>query len=179
MHKAGRVKTFIYIDNWWTLKIYFHVSSFTHFIPKTFVNLKAKLYLTEVHLLISYGRRWVGKDFFKMLLFSATKEMMLEHHNWTQTWITWTQFCPLQNLTWLRCLCVISWLIWTLLWRRPRSHRNQSPDLYSKSMDWFRYNRDLCHEGIHYYVNPFHATSLSLNHLKTSKNHRFSNIFRG
>ena len=35
-----------------------------------------------------------------------------------------------------------------LLWRMFLLHRNQSIDLQSKSMDWFLYDRDLCHERV-------------------------------
>ena len=35
---------------------------------------------------------------------------------------------------------------WTLSRRRFLSYRNQSIDLFCKSMDWFLYNRDFCHE---------------------------------
>ena len=41
----------------------------------------------------------------------------------------------------------------TLSWRRFLSYRNHSIDLLCKSMDWFLYDRDFCHEG----VNPFCA----------------------
>ena len=34
----------------------------------------------------------------------------------------------------------------TLSWRRSLSYRNQSIHLLCKSMDWFLYDRDLCHE---------------------------------
>ena len=34
----------------------------------------------------------------------------------------------------------------TFSWRRPLSYRNQSIDLFCKSMDWFLYDRDLSHE---------------------------------
>ena len=30
----------------------------------------------------------------------------------------------------------------------PLSYRNQSTDLQSKSMDWFLYDRDLCHKRV-------------------------------
>ena len=36
----------------------------------------------------------------------------------------------------------------TLPWRRSLSYRNQSIDLHSKSMDWFRYDKDLRHERV-------------------------------
>ena len=38
----------------------------------------------------------------------------------------------------------------TLSWRRSLSYRKQSIDLQSKSMDWFRYDKDLCHERVHF-----------------------------
>ena len=38
----------------------------------------------------------------------------------------------------------------TLSWRRPLSHRNQSIDLQSKSMDWFLYDNGLRHERVKY-----------------------------
>ena len=45
-----------------------------------------------------------------------------------------------------RCfLCV--WQL-TLSWQRPRSYRNQSIDLQSKSRDWFLYHRDLRYERV-------------------------------
>ena len=36
----------------------------------------------------------------------------------------------------------------TLSWRRPLSYRNQSIDLHRKSIDWFLYDNDLCHERV-------------------------------
>ena len=36
----------------------------------------------------------------------------------------------------------------TLSCRRFQSYRHQSIDLHCKSMDWFLYDRDLCHEGV-------------------------------
>ena len=36
----------------------------------------------------------------------------------------------------------------TLSWPMYLSYRNQSTDLLSKSMDWFLYDRDLCHEKV-------------------------------
>ena len=33
-------------------------------------------------------------------------------------------------------------------WRRSLSYRNQSIDFQSKSMNWFLYDRDLCHERV-------------------------------
>ena len=36
----------------------------------------------------------------------------------------------------------------TLSWWRSLSYRNQSTDLQSKSMDWFLYDRDICHERV-------------------------------
>ena len=35
-----------------------------------------------------------------------------------------------------------------LSWRRSLSYKNQSIDLLYKSMDWFLYDRDLCHERV-------------------------------
>ena len=35
-----------------------------------------------------------------------------------------------------------------LSWRRSASYRKQSIDLLWKSVDWFRYDRDLCHERV-------------------------------
>ena len=39
----------------------------------------------------------------------------------------------------------------TLSWRRSLSYRNQLIDLQNKSMDWFLYDRDLCHERVEGY----------------------------
>ena len=36
----------------------------------------------------------------------------------------------------------------TLSWRRSLSYRNQSIDLLCKSMGWFLYDRDICHERV-------------------------------
>ena len=36
----------------------------------------------------------------------------------------------------------------TLSWRRSLPYGNQSIDLHSKSMDWFLYDQDLCHERV-------------------------------
>ena len=38
--------------------------------------------------------------------------------------------------------------LFTLSWRRPLSYRNQSTDLFRKSMDWFLYNKNLRHERV-------------------------------
>ena len=105
MHGAEKVKTSIYINNWWTLKIYFLVLSSNHFIPKTSVNLKAKCYLTEFYLLISYGEKG-GKIIFQTkCYYSLQPQKWCWDINWTQTSITWIQFFPpLQTFTWLRCL---------------------------------------------------------------------------
>ena len=64
------------------------------------------------------------------------------------------------------------WLCKTSLthsWRRPLSYRNQSIDLFCKSMDWFLYDNDLRHER----VNPFDDTGFFLYPLKTSKTRSF------
>ena len=45
----------------------------------------------------------------------------------------------------------------TLSWRRPISYRNQSIDLWSKSMDWFLYDISLRHER----VKPWFSRRLS------------------
>ena len=65
------------------------------------------------------------------------------------------------RLTFLICflMCLREWLnmwkscsmnfitnILALSWRRSLSYRNQSTDLQSKSMDWFLYSGNLCHE---------------------------------
>ena len=36
----------------------------------------------------------------------------------------------------------------TFSWRRFLSYRNQSTDLLYKSIDWFLYDRDICHERV-------------------------------
>ena len=41
----------------------------------------------------------------------------------------------------------------TLSWRRPLSHRNQSIDLRSKSMDWLLCDNGLRHERVNNFVN--------------------------
>ena len=43
-------------------------------------------------------------------------------------------------------LVLNTWL--TLSWRRFLPYRNQSIDLQNKSIDWFLYDRDLCHERL-------------------------------
>ena len=43
----------------------------------------------------------------------------------------------------------------TLSGRKPLSYRNQSIDLWSKSMDWFLYDNDLCHERVKCCVNSW------------------------
>ena len=52
--------------------------------------------------------------------------------------------------------CVIQSL--TLSWWRSLSHRNQSIDLLCKSMDWFRYNKDLHHEWLSLIIEKFIKT---------------------
>ena len=72
------------------------------------------------------------------------------------------------------------WFGWTLifLWGKSLSYRNQSIDLFSKSMDWFLYDRDLRHERVkvrpvilQYYINLFYATGFAW---KVSKHRVFS-----
>ena len=74
----------------------------------------------------------------------------------------------------------------TLSWWGSLSYRNQSTDLWSKSIDWFLYDRGLRHERVKSSqeqstisgINPFHATGLFLNPLKTSENIWFSYVFK-
>ena len=77
--------------------------------------------MTEFHLLISHGGRCLGKEFFKMLLFVAVKEMMLKHQVNSNINYLNSIFSSLQNLTWLTCRRAKSWLILTVSWRRPLS----------------------------------------------------------
>ena len=49
----------------------------------------------------------------------------------------------------------VKWLEWnfllkqlTLSWQKSLSYRNKYIDLQSKSVDWFLYDRDLCHERV-------------------------------
>ena len=63
----------------------------------------------------------------------------------------------------------------TFSWRRALSHRKQSIDLPSKSIDWFLYDRDLRHER----VKPLHFTAIILYPLKTSKKLLVFFVFRG
>ena len=42
----------------------------------------------------------------------------------------------------------IKLLFLTLSWRRFLSYRNQFSELFCKSMDWFLYDGDLCHEKV-------------------------------
>ena len=53
----------------------------------------------------------------------------------------------------------------TLSWRRSLSYRNQSTDLYRKSMDWFLYGRDLRHERVNLYIlqSPTQFSILMIN----------------
>ena len=53
---------------------------------------------------------------------------------------------PFFKKVWL--LFFIVHLFLTLSWLRSQSYRNQSIDLQSKSVDWFLYDRDLCHERV-------------------------------
>ena len=51
-----------------------------------------------------------------------------------------------KKITFNICRC---WLKgFKLSWQRPLSYRNQSIDLWSKSMDWFLYDNSLRHERI-------------------------------
>ena len=72
------------------------------------------------------------------------------------------------------------WFGWTLifLWGKSLSYRNQSIDLFSKSMDWFLYDRDLRHERVkvraailQYCINPFYVIGFAW---KVSKYRVFS-----
>ena len=52
----------------------------------------------------------------------------------------------------------------TLSWWRPISYRNQSIDLWSKSMDWFLYDNSLRHESVkcpHSLVSNPESTKMS------------------
>ena len=50
--------------------------------------------------------------------------------------------------TFMMELCVNSWRLLTMTWRRPLSYRNQSNDLRAKSMDWFLYDNGLRHKRV-------------------------------
>ena len=43
---------------------------------------------------------------------------------------------------------LLIFLLFTLSWRRFLSYRNQFIHLVCESMDWFLYDRDLCHERV-------------------------------
>ena len=56
----------------------------------------------------------------------------------------------------------------TLSWRRFLSYRDQSIDLRGKSMDWFLYDKDLCHEKVNarsYYSNHKQAGDMNSHRL--------------
>ena len=67
------------------------------------------------------------------------------------------------NDSFKKCECYWRWVVtkndWrfeselTLSWQRSLSYRSQSIDLLYKSMDWFLYARDLCHERIKNRIN--------------------------
>ena len=68
----------------------------------------------------------------------------------------------------------------TLSWRRSLSYRNQSIDLLCKSMDWFLYDRDLCHEKVNVGdINLFLCNVPILCCLKIKNILWFSGVFRG
>ena len=46
------------------------------------------------------------------------------------------------------CLSILEYYALTLWWRRSLSYRNQSNDLFCKSISWFLYDLNLCHEGV-------------------------------
>ena len=48
----------------------------------------------------------------------------------------------------------------TLSWRRSLSYRNHSIDLLCKSMDWFLYDRNLCHERVKAYLESYQRSML-------------------
>ena len=52
----------------------------------------------------------------------------------------------------------------TLSWRGSLSHRNQSIDLHSKSMDWFLYDRHLCHERVKTMSNIYELKAVNYFH---------------
>ena len=54
-------------------------------------------------------------------------------------------------------------LLLTLSWRRSLSYRNQSIDLLYKSMDWFPYDRDLCHKRFFLILQNISASILNRN----------------
>ena len=61
-----------------------------------------------------------------------------------------------------------TWNGLTLSWQKPLTLRNHIIDLQRKSMDWFLYDTDLCHERIKSFrssfilVNPLNASVVLL-----------------
>ena len=56
--------------------------------------------------------------------------------NWSSVFFCWP------------CSCISLWEVLTLSWQRSLWYRNQSIDLFYKSMDWFLYDRDLRHDRV-------------------------------
>ena len=58
----------------------------------------------------------------------------------------------------------------TLSWPRPLSYRNQSIDLYSKSMDWFLHDNDLRHKRVKYFLSSASKPSEPMVNICISEN---------
>ena len=68
---------------------------------------------------------------------------------------------PWKYWVWNIKLSLKPWhIILTLSWRRSLSCRNQSKSMQSKSMDWFLYDKELCHERVN--LKLWHITYVQL-----------------
>ena len=91
--------------------------------------------------IVKFLRTPILKNIYESISFPLRKKY---DQNCVFTWI-----CNALKKIW-RPLLIRNflWLYLTLSWRRPLSYRNQSTDLYSKSMDWFLYDNGLRHERV-------------------------------
>ena len=90
----------------------------------------------------------------------------------------WHRKTSSAHLHQIQCSLLV-WLLFiysvTLSWWRFLSYKTQSIDLQNKSVDWFLYDRNLCHERVK--ANS-HYCRWSPYPMKISERQRFSGVFR-
>ena len=126
-----------------------------------------------------------------LYIFSLFTDCFWKFFSWTFFGFIRDQPWLLLNMLWKHSLwwrIITSYFLsfdLTLSWGRPLSYRNQSIDLFRKSMDWFLYDISLRHEKVksqgprkpktHFY---YLQSSLINNSAHTSITKSFSNVWR-
>ena len=94
---------------------------------------------------MNIGQKWIKGTSRKYCFIQILASVMIDRSIMTKI----RAFADLQRLS----LIFFLWqrfVLLTLSGRRSLLHRNQSIDLQNKSMDWFLYDRDLCHERVNF-----------------------------